>query len=209
MPVMTLEPVAPESGALAPVADDALARFERDALPLMDTIYSGALRFTRNPDDAEDLVQETFARAFAAFHQYQDGTNIKAWLFRILQNTYISQYRKQVREPLKSSVDELEDWELSRLEATADTATPSAEVEALRRLPDREVMNALEELPDEFRAAVYLADAEGFSYAEIAEILGVPMGTVMSRIHRGRKRLRTALREHAIELGIIPAGGES
>jgi len=181
------------------------ARFERDALTLLNVLYAGAMRLTKNPQAAEDLVQDTFTRAFVAFHQYQDGTNLKAWLFRILQNTYISGYRKKVRAPFESSVDELEDWELSRLEATADTAAPSAEAEALRAIPDGEVLDALLALPEEFRSAVYLADAEGFTYSEIAEILDVPMGTVMSRIHRGRKRLREALTSHAIELGIIPA----
>lgn len=197
MPLVTIDPVA--------AATDLRERFERDALPLMDMLYSGAMRLTRNEADAEDLLQETFAKAFAAFHQYEDGTNIKAWLFRILQNTYISQYRKAVKEPFKSSTDDLEDWELSRLEATANTALPSAEVEALRNLPDLVVVNAINELPEEFRTAVYLADAEGFSYSEISEILDVPMGTVMSRIHRGRKRLRESLRSYATELGIVAA----
>lgn len=197
MPLVTIDPVA--------AATDLRERFERDALPLMDMLYSGAMRLTRNEADAEDLLQETFAKAFAAFHQYEDGTNIKAWLFRILQNTYISQYRKVVKEPFKSSTDDLEDWELSRLEATANTALPSAEVEALRNLPDLVVVNAINELPEEFRTAVYLADAEGFSYNEISEILDVPMGTVMSRIHRGRKRLRESLRSYATELGIVAA----
>lgn len=188
---------------------DLLERFERDAIPLMDMLYSGALRLTRNEADAQDLLQETFAKAFNAFYQYEDGTNVKAWLFRILQNTYISAYRKAVKEPFKSSVDDLEDWELSRLEAVADTAKPSAEVEALRNMPDMAVINAINELPEEFRTAVYLADAEGFSYNEISEILDVPMGTVMSRIHRGRKRLRIALHDYAVEIGIITTKDES
>ena len=184
---------------------DALARFERDALPLLDTLYSGALRLTRDPHQAEDLVQETFAKAFAAFSSFADGTNIKAWLFRIMQNQFITNYRKVARAPLESQIDDLQDWELSKLEAAADTATPSAEAEALRALPDGEVLQALLELPEEFRTAVYLADAEGFTYAEIADIVGVPLGTVMSRIHRGRKRLRESLRAHAIEMGITSA----
>ena len=184
---------------------DVLARFERDALPLLDTLYSGALRLTRDPHQAEDLVQETFAKAFAAFSSFEDGTNIKAWLFRIMQNQFITNYRKAARQPLESQIDDLQDWELSKLEAAADTATPSAEAEALRALPDGEVLQALLELPEEFRTAVYLADAEGFSYAEIADIVGVPLGTVMSRIHRGRKRLRESLRAHAIEMGITSA----
>ena len=184
---------------------DVLARFERDALPLLDTLYSGALRLTRDPHQAEDLVQETFAKAFAAFSSFEDGTNIKAWLFRIMQNQFITNYRKAARAPLESQIDDLQDWELSKLEAAADTATPSAEAEALRALPDGEVLQALLELPEEFRTAVYLADAEGFTYAEIADIVGVPLGTVMSRIHRGRKRLRESLRAHAIEMGITSA----
>jgi RNA polymerase sigma-70 factor (ECF subfamily) len=178
-------------------------RFEAEALPLLDTIYAGAMRLTREQQAAEDLTQETFAKAFAAFHQFQEGTNIKAWLFRILQNTFISQYRKTANAPLESSVDQLEDWQLSQLEATAETALPSAEYEALRAMPDGEVLKALQDLPEEFRTAVYLADAQGFSYTEIADIVGVPLGTVMSRIHRGRKRLRIALAAHARELGII------
>jgi RNA polymerase sigma-70 factor (ECF subfamily) len=185
--------------------EELMARFERDALPFLDTIYAGAMRYTKNPQAAEDLTQDTFTKAFSAFHQYQDGTNLKAWLFRILQNTYISKYRKAVKAPFESSVDDLQDWELSKLEASADTASPSAEAEALRAMPDGQVLNALQALPEEFRTAVYLADAEGFSYVEIAEIVGVPLGTVMSRIHRGRKRLREALAEVAVERGIITA----
>lgn len=201
--------VVKPTGALAlDQRADLMARFERDALPLLDTIYSGALRLTRDPQHAEDLVQETFAKAFAAFASFEDGTNIKAWLFRIMQNQFITNYRKASRQPLESQIDDLQDWELSRLEAAADTAAPSAEAEALRALPDGQVLDALMALPQEFRTAVYLADAEGFSYAEIAEIVGVPLGTVMSRIHRGRKRLREALREHAIELGVITPKSE-
>jgi RNA polymerase sigma-70 factor (ECF subfamily) len=182
-----------------------MTRFETEALPLLDTIYGGAMRLTRDPQQAEDLTQETFAKAFASFHQFQAGTNIKAWLFRIMQNTFISNYRKVANAPLETSVDELEDWQLAQLETSANTAMPSAESEALRNLPDGEVLTALMDLPEEFRTAVYLADAEGFAYSEISEILGVPMGTVMSRIHRGRKRLREALHDHAVELGIIKA----
>lgn len=187
---------------------DLMLRFERDALPLLDTLYSGALRLTRDTHQAEDLVQETFTKAFAAFASFEEGTNIKAWLFRIMQNQFITNYRKASRQPLESQIDDLQDWELSRLEAAADTATPSAEAEALRALPDGEVLQALLALPEEFRTAVYLADAEGFSYAEIADIVGVPLGTVMSRIHRGRKRLRETLRDHAVEMGITSAKEE-
>lgn len=180
------------------------ARFERDALQYIDALYAGAMRFTANPAEAEDLVQETILKAFAAFHQFEEGTNLKAWLFRILQNTFISNYRKKRREPLQTSTDEMEEWQVSRLESNARTALPSAEQVVLDKLPDGDVLDALKALPDDFRTAVYLADVEGFSYAEIAEIMGTPTGTVMSRIHRGRKRLREALTDHARELGLIP-----
>ncbi len=178
------------------------ARFERDALQYIDALYAGAMRFTGNPAEAEDLVQDTMLKAFAAFHQFQEGTNLKAWLFRILQNTFISDYRKKRREPIQTSTDEMEEWQVSKLESSARTALPSAEQIVLDSLPDGDVLDALKSLPEEFRTAVYLADVEGFSYAEIAEIMGTPSGTVMSRIHRGRKRLRELLMDHAIELGL-------
>lgn len=181
------------------------ARFERDALPYLDALYAGAMRFTANPAEAEDLVQETMLKAYAAFHQFQEGTNLKAWLFRIMQNTFISDYRKKRREPLQTSTDELEDWQVSRMESSARTALPSAEEIVLDALPDGDVLDALKALPEDFRTAVYLADVEGFSYAEIAQIMGTPTGTVMSRIHRGRKRMREALADHARELGLLPA----
>ena len=188
------------------------ARFERDALPFLDQLYAAALRMTRNPSDAEDLVQDTYVKAFAAFHQYQDGTNLKAWLFRILTNTFINGYRKKQREPLQSQTDELEDWQMAAAEAHTSTGLRSAEAEALDRLPDTDIVEALAEVPEDFRVAVYLADVEGFSYKEIAEIMGTPVGTVMSRLHRGRKLLRSLLEDYAIERGLIPAtvpdGGE-
>lgn len=199
---MTVERV-PSPAASAELVD----RFNRDVLPLLDFLYSGALRFTRDKHDAEDLVQETLVKAFSAFDRYQDGTNLKAWLYRIMHNAFVSNYRKAKRDPRQSSVDDLADWQLSALEATAGTATASAESEALAALPDTDVRSALMALPEQFRTAVYLADAEGFSYAEIAEILEVPMGTVMSRIFRGRKALRAALTEVARERGIKSAGG--
>lgn len=182
------------------------ARFERDALQYLDALYAGAMRFTSNPAEAEDLVQETMMKAFKAFAQFQDGTNLKAWLFRIMQNTFISDYRKKRREPLLTSTDEMEEWQMSRLESSARTALPSAEEIVLDKLPDGDVLNALKALPEEFRTAVYLADVEGFSYAEIAEIMNTPTGTVMSRIHRGRKRLRESLAGHAREIGLIRQG---
>lgn len=181
--------------------------FERDALPYLDALYSAALRYTRNPSDAEDLVQETFAKAYAAFHQFRPGTNLRAWLYRILTNTYINAYRKEQRQPQQVSADASasDDGSFSLYDRIADSSAGSAEVEVLSRLTDDQVKQALADLPEQFRIAVYLADVEGFRYAEIAEIMDTPIGTVMSRLHRGRAALQRALYDYAVQRGLVPA----
>ncbi|MBP1324776.1 RNA polymerase sigma-70 factor (ECF subfamily) [Leucobacter exalbidus] len=177
-------------------------RFTQEALPLLDQLYGAAMKMTRNPQDAQDLVQETYLKAFAAFASFTEGTNLKAWLYRILTNSYINTYRKKQREPYLGVVEELEDWQLGGAESTTAMTTRSAEAEAIDRAPDSVVTNALNALPEDFRMAVYLADVEGFSYQEIADIAEVPIGTIMSRLHRGRARLRKALGEYAAEQGV-------
>jgi RNA polymerase sigma-70 factor, ECF subfamily len=192
-----------ESGEVGPGGDEELrARFERDALPLLPGLYSAALRLTRNPSDAEDVVQETFLRAYRGFAGFQEGTNLKAWMYRILTNTFINSYRKKKRQPTEVLEDELPDWYLYD-QLGGEGAVDSAETTVLESIPDEDVRAALDALPEAFRMAVWLVDVEGFSYKETAEILDVPIGTVMSRLHRGRKALEKGLWEKVKERGLV------
>jgi RNA polymerase sigma-70 factor, ECF subfamily len=195
--------MARRSSAPAPAASELLERFERDVLPLLPGLYGAALRMTRNPADAEDLLQETTLRAYRGFASFEEGTNLKAWLYRILTNSFINTYRKRQREPQTvDGPDDLDEWFLfDRLGSRS--VEPSAEEDVLERIPDAEVKAALESIPENFRMAVLLADVEGFSYKEIAEIMDVPIGTVMSRLHRGRKALEKALYGLARERGLV------
>jgi len=181
-----------------PVADS----FEKQALPLLDQLYGGALRMTRNPQDAEDLVQETYLKAFNAFDSYKQGTNLKAWLYRIMTNTYINSYRKAKRRPVESSADDLTDFQLYTTSGHDSTGLESAEVAALKAMPNQTVSEAMNDLPEDYRMVVYYADVVGLAYKEIAEVMDTPLGTVMSRLHRGRKLLRKALKDVAREQGI-------
>jgi RNA polymerase sigma-70 factor, ECF subfamily len=194
-----------EVDVVSETSEERRQRFERDAMQYVDQLYSAAMRMARNPADAEDLVQEAYTKAFSAFHQYKPGTNLKAWLYRILTNTYINLYRKRQREPLQSNSDTIEDWQLARAESHTSTGLRSAEAEALDHLPDSDVKRALQAIPEEFRLAVYFADVEGFAYKEISDIMNTPIGTVMSRLHRGRKMLRDMLADYAAERGFKAA----
>jgi len=188
------------------------ADFADQAMEYMPQLYSAALRMTRNASDAEDLVQETYLKAYRGFGGYKEGTNLKAWMYRILTNTFINSYRAKKRRPDETELDEVEDLYLYRrlggLEAAQ--AGRSAEDELMDWFTDSEVKDALEALPEQFRMAVLLADVEGFAYKEIAEILDIPIGTVMSRLHRGRKALQKNLYEFAVARGLTdridPAG---
>lgn len=177
-------------------------RFEREALPLLREMYAAALRLTRKPADAEDLVQEAYLRAYRGFGGFEAGTNLRAWLHRILTNTFINSYRKRQREPQTVSEEEVPDWYLYD-KLAGGGAEPSAEAQVLESLPDQDVQDALASLPDRFRMAVLLADVQGFSYKEIAEILDIPMGTVMSRLHRGRRALEKRLFDVMKERGLV------
>ncbi|CAB0497165.1 RNA polymerase subunit sigma [Corynebacterium diphtheriae] len=187
---------------MATKTSDLEARFERDALPLLDQLYGGALRMTRNPADAEDLVQETYVKAYQAFNSFSEGTNLKAWLYRIMTNTYINSYRKKKRQPTQQSSEDVTDHQLLATSSHESVGLESAEVEALKNLPNQRIAQAMNDLSEDYRMVVYYADVEGLAYKEIAEIMGTPLGTVMSRLHRGRKQLREALKDVAQEHGI-------
>ncbi len=219
MPTMMLEKLMPANGrAETPSVDSAVMSnhtqneadelaerrrlFQEQALPFMDQLYGAGMRMTKNPADAADLVQETFVKAFAAFSQFEQGTNLKAWLYRILTNTFINVYRKKQRDPYQGTIDELEDWQMGGAESATSTTTRSAEAEAIDRMPASAVKDALQSIPEDFRLAVYFADVEGFSYQDIADIMKTPVGTVMSRLHRGRRLLRELLADYARERGI-------
>ena len=179
--------------------------FTHDAMQHAPQLFSTAMRMTRNRSDAEDLVQETFIKAWRSFATYQQGTNLRAWLFRIMTNTYINKYNAQQRKPTETELDDVEELFLYKRLGSVDQSqlSQSAEDQMLSLFTDDEVKKALEELPDQFRIPVLMSDVEGFSYKEIAEILEIPLGTVMSRLHRGRKSMQKMLYEYAKERGLI------
>lgn len=179
------------------------ARFERDVIPLLDTLFGGAMRMTLQRADAEDLVQDTIVQAYKGFRTFQQGTNLKAWLLRIQANTHVSRYRRQLRRPNEVPTDTMDEWRLIADAARAPRALRSAEVEALESLPDDDIKNALDALPEQYRMTVYYADVEGLAYKEIGAIMNTPIGTVMSRIHRGRSQLRVLLAVVAADRGYL------
>ena len=187
------------------IAPDVRDRLEQEALAQIDALYRTALRMTRSAADAEDLVQETYLRAFRSLHQFSEGTNLRAWLFRILTNTYINDYRKRQRRPTNTSLDDIEEFYLydHLIDSGVQPGDERPEDEVLERLTTDEVSSAIDQLPEEFRQVVVLADVEGFAYREIAEIVGIPVGTVMSRLFRARRRLRVQLHDLAVESGFI------
>jgi RNA polymerase sigma-70 factor (ECF subfamily) len=213
MPTEISTPDSSSAGELVSVdrdkesAAERTKRFERDALQYMNQLYAAAMRYTKNPEDAQDLVQDTYIKAYNSFHQFEPGTNLKAWLYRVLTTTFINTYRKDQRRP-QTSDSELEDWQIAEASSHTSDQGKSTEDVVLENLPDSDIKNALAEIPEEFRMAVYLADVEGFSYKEIAEIVGVPAGTVMSRLHRGRKQLREKLTDYARERGYVKGGAK-
>lgn len=193
----------PDLDLAAETPEERRERFNRVVEEFMSPLYGNALRLTGNPHDASDLVQATFERAFKAFHQYAPGTNLKAWLFKIQSNTFINDYRKRQRQPRVADTDYVEDWQMHRAESHTSTGLRSAETEVLESLPEQAILEALSQLSPEYRQAVLLADVEGLRYKEIAEVMGTPVGTVMSRLHRGRRQLGRLLEDHARSLGYL------
>ena len=182
--------------------------FEAAAMPFVDGLYNTAFRMTRNAQDAEDLVQETYLKAYKYYDKFQEGTNFKAWIFKILKNTFINSYRKKQKQPHQSDFAAIEESFESQVSDRVTDRLKSPEDELLEKVLDEDVQRALESLPDDYRMAVILADLEGFSYKEIADILEVPLGTVMSRLYRGRKQLETAMLQYARQQGYLRSGDE-
>ena len=185
---------------------DLAARFAREAVPLFDVLSRGARRLTRSDADAEDLLQDALLHAYAGFHTFQEGTNLKAWLFRILYNRWVSTYRSKQSRPSEVPVDEITERHLAEGAVRVPAGRRSAEAEVLDALPDNEIKAAMDALPDGFRTAMYYADVQGYTYAETAVIMNIPPGTVMSRVSRGRQRLRIALAH--LDRGDLAASGQ-
>jgi RNA polymerase sigma-70 factor (ECF subfamily) len=198
------------NGLSPEVAPDVRAELEAEALGYIDSLYRTALRMTRNPADAEDLVQEAYLRAFRSLHQFKPGTNLRAWIFRIMTNAYINEYRKRSRRPTNSSLDDLEEFYLydHLIDSGVQPTSERPEDVVLNRLTAQDVIDALDGLSDDFREVVILADVEGFSYREIAEIMDIPVGTVMSRLYRARRRLQRSLYDFAVDAGYISSAVE-